>query len=168
MKEYIMLHDKEKRPYLEKVMEINVEDSSDVKEVITSIIFKKRFHKLAIENGYVFAYNKHNKLLGSFLLSVGTQEQCTIFERTLFSFLILVGADTFYYLHNHPVGTHRPSEPDLANANYLTDLANKLDMKMEDSIIISSNGFYFMNTQESIDWTDEQLAMLEDAYAEED
>lgn len=165
MKEYIMLQDKERKPYLKEVMEINVDDNADVRDVITSIIFKKQFHRLAIENGYVFAYNKYNKLLGSFLLSVGTQDKCTFFERTLISFLILSGADTFYYIHNHPVGTHEPSEEDINVQNILSDLVSKIDMKLEDCVIVSSNGFCLVNSGESIDWTDEQIDMLEDLYA---
>lgn len=165
MKEFILLQDREKKPYLKEISEINIEDDSDVKEVITSIIFKKHFHELAIENGYVFAYNKYNKLLGSFLLSVGTQDRCTFFERTLVSFLILVGANTFYYIHNHPVGTHDPSDEDIQNAEYLSDLVSKMDMKLEDCVIVSSNGFSFMNSGERIDWTDEQVDMLQETYS---
>ncbi len=53
---------------------------------------------------YAIAYNGDSKLLGIFNVAHGNHERVYIGKREVFIFLLLVGAEKFILVHNHPYG----------------------------------------------------------------
>ena len=157
MREFLIVNDDQNQPRLEKVYSsdigechsFNYEDCEDyiayqkmiMDEVIYEYLIKeKKFDKLTFESSYIVAF-RYGKLFGGFLQSKGSINSCSVFERNLFTFLLLAGADSFYSVHNHPSGSYYPSDGDLETTEKLTELSDLFEIVYLDSYIISKNGW---------------------------
>lgn len=71
------------------------------------------------ETFYVLALNKANNLLGYSFIGVGDAISCIASVQKIFQFLLLLNAQAFICIHNHPSGREVPSQADI-------DLTRKL------------------------------------------
>jgi len=82
-----------------------------------------------------------NKLIGSFVVSIGIANSCSIHPREVFKWAIRNNAVSIMISHNHPSGNLEASESDLIATRRLSEAGKLLGIPLLDHVIISSEGF---------------------------
>ena len=100
-----------------------------------------KMHENYEEYLYVFAFNRKNKLLGIHELSHGTHGSTTIGTKELFTFLLLIGADRFVEVHNHPGDIIKPSLADLKTVSNIESMSNTFEIDYHDALIIGTENY---------------------------
>ncbi len=94
----------------------------------------------------VMFINNKNKLIAEEELQHGTIDQTAIYPREVIQKTLEYGASAIILVHNHPSGDFQPSQDDIIITNKLKEIANQLDIKLLDHIIIGKKGcFSFAN-----------------------
>lgn len=91
------------------------------------------------EVGVVIALNTKNKVLGTFEVSRGSLNSTIIHPREVFKRLLLLNANGFVFIHNHPSGSIEPSREDLLMSERLKQSGEVLGIDLIDSCIISDS-----------------------------
>ena len=91
------------------------------------------------EVGVVIALNIKNKVLGTFEVSRGSLNSAIIHRREVFKRLLLLNANGFVFIHNHPSGSIEPSNEDLLMSERLKQSGEVLGIDLIDSCIISDS-----------------------------
>lgn len=91
------------------------------------------------EVGVVIALNTKNKVLGTFEVSRGSLNGAIIHPREVFKRLLLLNANGFVFIHNHPSGSVEPSNEDLLMSERLKQSGEVLGIDLIDSCIISDS-----------------------------
>ena len=102
---------------------------------------QKQLAEHPIEGVIIVALDNRNKITG-YTRTEGTINQCAVYPREVFSFLMSCGAASFVIAHNHPGGSLWPSEPDWALTEKLQQGGKCLDIPLHDHIIVSEVGSY--------------------------
>lgn len=89
------------------------------------------------------------KPVGLFLVSKGGQTMTVVDRKMIFQALLLCNANCFAIVHNHPSGSLGPSKEDLAMLEVLREAGEIMDIKLVDSIIVSDEGCYSMELEET-------------------
>lgn len=93
---------------------------------------------------YMLAFNTNCKLLGVFEISHGTSNKAIINPREIFIRLLLVGANSFVLVHNHPSGDCKPSKEDFGSTNRIKECGKMIGIELLDHIIIGDDYFSIM------------------------
>lgn len=88
-----------------------------------------------IEYVTILALDSSNKIIGT-QTSEGDVNQCVVYPKNVFRFLLLCGAASFILAHNHPAGSTNPSEADWKITERLCQVGLGLELPMHDHIII--------------------------------
>lgn len=97
------------------------------------------FHLNALNEEYVYVLGFDNNMnfKGVFELSHGTRSSSLFSPKCLGTFLLLVGADKFMLMHNHPSGVLSCSKDDFNVNSLVASLSITLDMEfIEHAILI--------------------------------
>lgn len=105
-------------------------------------------NNLFVEHGYLLSYTDKGELKSVIQMSQGTSINCLLPIREIFIALLLSGARTFQYIHNHPEGSAYPSKGDINCTNTMIQVASLLDMDFDDHIIIGDDGYYSFKEEE--------------------
>lgn len=87
----------------------------------------------------VLALDTKNKIIGTFEISRGSINCSIIHPREIFKRLLLLNANGFVFIHNHPSGSIEPSREDLLMSERLKQSGEVLGIDLIDSCIISDN-----------------------------
>jgi DNA repair protein RadC len=87
--------------------------------------------------------NRANKVLGITDLSTGGTNGCIIDLKVIFQYAILATASFIILAHNHPSGSLKPSEADIAITRKVKEACKFLDITLLDHLIISPDERYF-------------------------
>lgn len=101
-------------------------------------------NRQAEEYLYMLAFNTKCKLLGVFEISHGTGDKAIINPREIFIRLLLVGANSFVLVHNHPSDDCTPSKEDLDCTNRIKECGKMIGIELLDHIIIGDSYFSFI------------------------
>lgn len=93
------------------------------------------------ERVYIAYFDRAYHLLGVFQLSSGNQSQSTFDPTMIIQMAFLVHSKSFIICHNHPSGNLKPSGHDIKATKDLAFKAEFMDMKLLDSLIITSDGY---------------------------
>jgi DNA repair protein RadC len=96
-----------------------------------------------IETMKLMLLNRANKVLGIADLSTGGTNGCIIDLKVIFQYAILANASFIILAHNHPSGSLKPSEADIAITKKVKDAGKFLDITLLDHLIISPDERYF-------------------------
>jgi DNA repair protein RadC len=96
-----------------------------------------------IETMKLMLLNRANKVLGIAGLSTGGTNGCIIDLKIVFQYAILANASLIILAHNHPSGSLKPSEADIAITKKVKDAGKFLDITPLDHLIISPDERYF-------------------------
>lgn len=99
--------------------------------------------RLAEECAWVIANDVQCNGIAVFLISKGSWSYCFIGIKELFTRLLLVGADCFTVVHNHPSGSTAPSDADHAVCKRLIEVGKLLDFELLDFIILGKRVYSF-------------------------
>lgn len=98
--------------------------------------------ELAEEHCYMIALNNSNKIVGIFLLSKGTVNECLISPREVFMRALLIGAVQIILCHNHPSGNITPSMEDDKLTMRIKEAGKLINIALIDHIIIAGSQYF--------------------------
>jgi len=99
---------------------------------------KRYFSDMPVEECIVLGLGNRNNVIG-FTTFKGETNQCAVYPRSVFRFLLTSGSASFIIAHNHPGTTKNPSEPDWILTNVLFKIGKALDLPMMDHIIYNDS-----------------------------
>lgn len=126
------------RPPLSKMTKVR--SSNDVERVLRKHIdpsqldYKEFFWIMLMSNSF--------HVLGIAKISEGTTTATQVNVKEVFQILLKTNAVSFILVHNHPSGNLTPSEADLTLTRRIKVLAELMDVKLLDHVILSSEGYY--------------------------
>jgi len=104
----------------------------------------------ARENMFVLYLDVKNKLLCIELHSQGTIDQCIVYPREIIRKGLFCNCAGIILVHNHPSENTNPSNSDNKLTEQIKTVANYMDIKLLDHVIISNfddKGFYSFNQE---------------------
>lgn len=102
------------------------------------------------EQCYVLAFDAKLKLKGCEMLSEGTVASVEMCPRRLISVLLKYGASGAVVTHNHLSDTAAPSIEDVEMTQLLTDLLEKMQIRLYDHVIIAGRELYSFSRDKRI------------------
>lgn len=141
--EYKIIKNNKRHPKLMKShkYEWNGKDLSTFDNIIDMMNECFKMNKLNEEYAYLLALDNSLNFLGVFEVGHGTTKDISIDYKSIYIFLLLVGADQFIFFHNHPSGTLEISYDDKNFTGDVNMISGIMGIKMIESIIISPNGY---------------------------
>lgn len=143
IREYKLTRTEERHPILKIYDEMEYETNifNTPYEVATLMVELYGMNELFIEYVYVLGFDFSNRLLGIVELGHQTDTQTITPIKEMFISLLLMGANNFVLIHNHPNNALEVSSGDINLASKILVNANLLDIKFRDSIIVCDEDF---------------------------
>lgn len=153
---YNILNDEKNRPKLniQREIDIDIEEVS-IEESVEILNEFFDMNCLNVEHAYLIGYDNKMNIVGIFLVSVGTITNCSFYQRSIITFLLLSGATRFILYHNHPNGILEASGNDYAATYTIKSLATDLDLELIDSVIITRTGWMCVLSGSKYDYDDD-------------
>lgn len=131
-------------PELRKIQVFDIIQAENVScnDIVDILNESISFEDMRNEHSYIACLNYDNNLKGFGLLGVGTNEEVDTEIKTIATYFLLMGADKFIVLHNHPNGNIEPSEADEQQCAVCKSAAMIFNIEIEDFIIVSQNGWF--------------------------
>ncbi|QSX05450.1 DNA repair protein RadC [Sedimentibacter sp. zth1] len=122
-------------------------DKATTPESVYEII-KDRFNisSLAEEIFGILCLDTKNNIVGTFQVSHGNLDGCTVHPREIFKRAMLVNSASIILFHNHPSGEPEPSKEDKNVTNRLIEAGKILGIRILDHIIACDS--YFLSFKE--------------------
>lgn len=148
--EYKIIQDKKLHPKLKEVQTFEYKGKIERSYECLVSIFITLFSldRCMEEYVYVVALNANGEWLGILNIAHGGQTEAVVDNKTIFTFLLLVGASKFVLVHNHPSGIMKISDSDYILTENLEELAEKFELDLIEHIMISKNGYVLINQYE--------------------
>lgn len=93
------------------------------------------------EEFWCIALSAGKEVLKVSMIFRGTVDSCPVHPRDIFRFGCLANASALIISHNHPCGSHEPSESDIAITRQLVRLGQMMEMPILDHLILSPKGY---------------------------
>jgi len=102
------------------------------------------------ESAWLLIIDGSGRLIGTHLISVGTEDRCDAAPKEIFRAAIIAGGSRIVYGHYHPNVGLDPSRADERNYEAIKEAGEILDVKVLDSIIVSreEHGAYSIGAAE--------------------
>lgn len=104
--------------------------------------FKSQIQDIPHEEFWVLYLNTGCKILDSQLIGRGGNDFTPVDVRIILRHVLQSKANSMILIHNHPSGTLQPSQADKILTTKINDAAKLMDIKVNDHIIFSDNGYY--------------------------
>lgn len=114
-----------------------VSSSRDAYNAIASLLAD-----LPHEEFWLLLLNKANEIFTRKQLSRGGTSGTVADVKMVFKYAIDEGASAIIAVHNHPSGSLKPSDADLALTKKMLEAGKILDMPLLDHLIVSERGYY--------------------------
>ena len=123
----------------ETVQNIKISSAGDVNDLVRSIYPVE----INIREAMVALFlNNSNRTVGYSIASIGGITATLVDVRLILRDAILTQSTSIILVHNHPSGSHKPSQADLAITDKVKKAAALMDVKLLDHLIITEDGFY--------------------------
>jgi DNA repair protein RadC len=127
------------KPRLDTIELTKVVKSADVVDFLRKIWaddieYRERF--------YAVYLNRNNKILGYYLVSMGSSCGTVTEPKMIFQPAICMHASTVIIAHNHPSGNTKPSDTDLKLTSRLCKAGQFLEIPILEHIILTKSEFY--------------------------
>ncbi|MEO6387076.1 MAG: JAB domain-containing protein [Croceibacterium sp.] len=100
------------------------------------------FADVRTESFYAVFLDTRGLYLSDELLAGGDLSQVRFRARQLFHRALELGAAQIVLAHNHPSGDSRPSEDDIATTDHLVAVAEALDLRITDHLIVTRHKIF--------------------------
>lgn len=107
------------------------------------------------EHLYALTFDRHQHIIQSHEVSIGTVDATLVHPREVFRPALLDCANGLVVVHNHPSEQTDPSEDDCLITHRLVAAGKILGIELIDHIIIGRNGFYSFRQDGRIEGTRE-------------
>lgn len=117
-------------------------------------IFRDYIHLSEMNNEhiYIMANNEYNQLMGIYMAGTGDSFTAGCSLKSIALFLMMMNAQKFEVIHNHPLGDLTPSDNDKMLKQNLFQLGTLIDIYLTGCYIISEQGYYNMSNGDSFKW----------------
>lgn len=117
----------------------------DAKDAYALLMDKWDANLIEIQEQFKVVFlNRASKVLGLLNLSTGGKTSTIADPGLILAAAMKAGATSILIAHNHPTGTLKPSQADLALTQKLKMAAAYHDINMADHIIVTTEGYYSM------------------------
>lgn len=99
-------------------------------------------HGLDHEEVWVIFLTNDKAIISTEMLSKGTLTQTSIDSRTIIKRALMINAQGFILLHNHPSGNPFPSVQDIEWTSKLKKACDLMELSLLDHIIFTDEGFF--------------------------
>jgi len=149
IKEYQLFKDEDNHPYLNVRNEFDYEvnkfnTSADIARLLVELY---SINELFIEYSYAVAFNCSDEILGIIELGHESDIQTPTPIKILFMSLLLMGANKFVLVHNHPNNIMEPSKADINLGSKVKLGTELLELTFVDQIIIGEEDFCSMSAE---------------------
>jgi DNA repair protein RadC len=96
------------------------------------------------EHFLVLLVDNKNRIIGWYMVAVGTISECIVHPREVYSIAIRECASSIIVCHNHPSGELSPSYEDIKTTQRLRESGEIIGIELLDHIIVSDSAFYSM------------------------
>lgn len=96
------------------------------------------------EEVWILALNSQLQLIRKEMLFRGTVDHCLLHPRDVLRMLVLCNATSFIMSHNHPSEDCLPSDQDLIMTRKIHQLAQLIQIPMNDHVIMTSKTYFSM------------------------
>jgi len=123
---------------------INYNDSTvvdcpeKVVKILTDVFDAKN---LAQEHFWMIALDGGRKIIGLFVVSIGTLTESLVHPREVFQRALLAGAASIIIAHNHPSGATDVSESDRDVSRRIRQAGELLGIRLDDHIIVADGEY---------------------------
>lgn len=142
IREYILVKDKVNHPKLKEINNYNWKGNlayvDEIHRMLTEVFLMDR---LVTERFYVVALDHAKKIKGICLVGQGSANEVPTPIQSIFTFLMLTGANAFVAIHNHISDMPEPSLQDNINSNRMNMIAKICDIEFIGHMIINPNGY---------------------------
>jgi DNA repair protein RadC len=107
--------------------------------------FNRQYSDLAKLDREVFVavtMDQKNRVIGSYIVSMGTLTASLVHPRECFKAAIYDCAASIAFVHNHPSGSPSPSRQDRELNERITEAAKLLGIRYLDHVIIGADGYF--------------------------
>lgn len=141
--EYKIIQDKKLHPKLKEVQTFEYKKEIVNTYWLVACVFRTLYDldKCAEEYVYAVAMNYSGDWLGIMNVSHGSQTDSIVDLKPIMTFLLLVGANKFILVHNHPSGNLKISQEDKDITMKLRRIADIAEMEFLEHIIVSRKGY---------------------------
>lgn len=116
---------------------------SDAKDAYKLFIENWDLGKIELQEHFkIMLLNRGGKVLGINTLSVGGMHGTVVDKKLLFTTALKANACKIILAHNHPSGSFQPSNADIELTKGIVGAGKILDIKVDDHLIISRDGFF--------------------------
>ena len=128
--------------YVIKRFNFNIEQINSFNQIATFFIDQMKLHLIANETVYMFCYLDDGTPIGVCEVSKGGIKTAPCSMNNIGRYILLTGCDKFILVHNHPDNNCEPSGNDWTVTNNTKEVANLLEVTMEEHLIISRKEWY--------------------------
>ena len=162
LNQYEIYNNYEKGVYLSIINKIDTEDinpySDDVYDMMCILDKYLNVGEMLNEHVYVLALDSLDRMLGIHMLTIGSQKNINLdeIEKNIYIFLLLLGAKSFIFVHNHPYsigikkGNLDSSLDDIATTQKLKKAGEIIGIQLKGSYVITKEGYYNIETNEKL------------------
>lgn len=145
LSQFEILPIKENKVGLYKIEEILTEDSNAFTSSLSAQmkLFEEymKISEYDREHFYIVACNSEHRIKGFLLLNIGELNHVEYDAKRLILFLLLIDADEFYSIHNHPNHKLKGSEGDKLTNNVMFATGISLGIPYVGGYVIDRDGF---------------------------
>ena len=156
--QYDVVPIKENYVKLYKVRTILVEDENAFTDsLFEQMIILSQYldvHSLEREHFYIIACNDEHRIKGIILLNVGEYNKVSPNPKKMILFLLLIDANEFYSIHNHPNHHLKGSQEDALMDATLLSTGSILDIPYKGGYVLDENGYVNTMTNELVSFRD--------------
>ncbi len=102
---------------------------------------------------YLLCIDSDKKLIKSILMSRGTKDETAVYIREIISEAIKTNAHSVIIAHNHPNGSNKPSDEDIAVTKNIAKALKIINVKLLDHIIAVGDGFISFKAKKILDFS---------------
>lgn len=96
------------------------------------------------EELWIYGLSAQHAYLGQRLLSAGDMQRVQLSKKPLAQMVLDMSADVVVLAHNHPQGSHTPSQQDILYTQHAQALLHMLDVTLLDHVIVGHTGLFSM------------------------
>lgn len=140
--EYKVIKDENRHPILMNAHKYKWDESfEDYGKIVRMMNQCFNMNKLNEEYGYIVAFDYNLNILGVYEVCHGSSSGMNVNNKEIYTFLLLVGAEQFVLLHNHPSGNLQISNDDYNFTSSVNAFSALININLIESIVIAGDGY---------------------------
>lgn len=159
IRQYEILQNEEQIPFLKQINQFDLkdwgiddlfEDVEDFTEEMELICEMLNIPYLEAEHLFIVARDNKEVIKGIYLLGIGSPNELSQYDkRNMVLFLALIGAVSFYTIHNHPNGQLLRSDADVFFAANMNGIGGVIGIECIGNYAVTTEGYVNIDSKET-------------------